>query len=166
MQQQDAHREDECHHRIEQDGKCDHPVLISVTALQGECLVCLYLGVELTERTDTLPENLDYGHSPYILNGRCAHLFLCIVIDGHELSCPFSHEIGELQEEAKHHNRQTDHRQPYIQREKDDQHHRHCCHDIDQIRDGMGDEAFNLFDVLVHRFLNGSRGSVVQISQR
>ena len=41
--------------------------------------------------------------------------------------------------------------------------HRHRSHYIDQICDGMGDEAFYLFDVLVHRFLNGSRGSVVQI---
>ena len=77
-------------------GKRDHAVLVGVAALQGEGLVRLNLGIELTERTDTLPENLDNGHSPHILHGGCAHLFLCIVIDAHERSRPFPHEIREL----------------------------------------------------------------------
>ena len=166
MHQQDAHRKNKRHHRIEQDGKGNHPVLVGVATFQGECLVCLYLGVKLAERADTLPENLDHGHSTYILHGGCAHLFLCIVINGHELSCPFPHEVGELQEKANHHDHQTDHCQPYIQREKDDQHYHYRCHYIDQIRNGMGDEALYFLDILVHCFLDGSRRGIVQISQR
>ena len=105
LHQQDAHRENERHHRIEQNRKGNHSVLISIAALQGKGLICLDFGIELTERTDTLPEYLDHGHPPHILHGRRAHLFLRIVVDAHKLPCPLAHEIRELKKQTDHYNR-------------------------------------------------------------
>ena len=79
---------------------------------------------------------------------------------------PFAHEIGELKIQTDHYDRQAYGRQPRIQRKEDGKHHRHRGRYIHQVRDGMGDEPLYLFDVLVHRFLDGPGGRVVQIPQR
>ena len=118
LYQQDTHGKNERHHRTQQDGERDHPVLVGVAAFQGERLVSLYLGVELPERADALSEYLHHGHSPDVLHGGGAHLFLRIMVNTHELPCLLPHEIGELQGEAQQHHGQTDRRQPCIQREK------------------------------------------------
>ena len=166
LYQQDTHGKNERHHRTQQDGERDHPVLVGVAAFQGECLVSLYLGVELPERADALSEYLHHGHSPDVLHGGGAHLFLRIIVNTHELPCLLPHEIGELQGEAQQHHGQTDRRQPCIQREKDDEHHHDRRHYVHQIGNRVGDESLDFLDVLLHRLLDGSGRGVVEITQR